>query len=130
MMGIKVSKDKNISRWVGQENLVYSRWNRIKSHVQTWRRWSLEENEVRFSFNKPNRKRWIRCEAGWCKSYIYPIRYFFIVTTSREGWPAKAKEAPVAFIMAAFIHVEYVDNISYHDLSSWCNRYTDAISIA
>ena len=52
-MGIKVSKDKNISRWVGQENLVYSRWNRIKSHVQTWRRWSLEEKEVRQSEVKP-----------------------------------------------------------------------------
>ena len=50
--------------------------------------------------------------------YIYPIRYFFIVTTSQEGWPAKAKETPVAVIMAAFIHVKYVDNISYHDLSS------------
>ena len=52
------------------------------------------------------------------------------MTTSQEGWSAKAKEAPVAVIMAAFIHVEYVDNTSYHDLSSWCNRYTDAISIA
>ena len=33
----------------------------------------------------------------------------------------------VAAIMAAFIHVEYVEDISYHDLSSWCNRYSDAI---
>ena len=33
----------------------------------------------------------------------------------------------VAAIMAAFIHVEYAEDISYHDLSSWCNRYSDAI---
>ena len=33
----------------------------------------------------------------------------------------------VAAIMAAFIHIEYFEDISYHDLSSWCNKYTDAI---
>ena len=31
MMEVKVSKDKNISRWVDQENLIYVRWNRIKN---------------------------------------------------------------------------------------------------
>ena len=35
----------------------------------------------------------------------------------------------LAAIMAAFIHVKYVEDISYHDLSSWCNRYTNAIGI-
>ena len=33
MMDIKVSKDKNISRWVDQENLIYVRWNRIKTRL-------------------------------------------------------------------------------------------------
>ena len=47
MMDVKVSKDKNISRWVDQENLIYVRWNRIKNHAQSWRRWSIEEKEVR-----------------------------------------------------------------------------------
>ena len=32
MMDIKVSKDKNIIRWVNRENLI--RWNRIKNHAQ------------------------------------------------------------------------------------------------
>ena len=36
----------------------------------------------------------------------------------------------VAVIMAALIHVENVEDISHHDLSSWCNRYADAIGIA
>ena len=36
----------------------------------------------------------------------------------------------VAVIMLALIHVENVEDISHHDLSSWCNRYTDAIGIA
>ena len=31
---VKISKDKNISRWVDQENLIYIRWNRIKNHAQ------------------------------------------------------------------------------------------------
>ena len=46
MMDIKVSKDKN-SRWVDRENLIYVRWNRIKNRAQSWRRWSIEEKEVR-----------------------------------------------------------------------------------
>ena len=33
MMDIKVSKDKNISRWVDQENLIYVRCNRVKNHA-------------------------------------------------------------------------------------------------
>ena len=36
----------------------------------------------------------------------------------------------VAAIMASLIHVENVENNSHHDLSSWCNKYTDAIGIA
>ena len=47
MMDIKVSKNKNISRWVDRENLIYVRWNRIKNRAQSWRRWSIEEKEVR-----------------------------------------------------------------------------------
>ena len=33
----------------------------------------------------------------------------------------------IAVIMTALIHIEYVEDISHHDLSSWCNSYTDAI---
>ena len=47
MIDIKVSKDKNISRWVDRENLIYVRWNRIKNHAQRQRRWSIEEKQVR-----------------------------------------------------------------------------------
>ena len=47
MMDVKVSKDKNISRWVDRENLIYVRWNRIKNCAQRRRRWSIEEKEVR-----------------------------------------------------------------------------------
>ena len=47
MMDVKVSKDKKISRWVDWENLIYVRWNRIKNRAQSWRRWSIEEKEVR-----------------------------------------------------------------------------------
>ena len=43
----KVSKDKNISRWVDWENLIYVRWNRIKNCTQSQRRWSIEEKELR-----------------------------------------------------------------------------------
>ena len=53
MMDIKVSKDKNISRWVDRENLIYVRWNRIKNRAPSWRRWSVEEKEVRQSEVKP-----------------------------------------------------------------------------
>ena len=34
MNDVKVSKDKNISRWVDQEKLIYVRWNRIENHAQ------------------------------------------------------------------------------------------------
>ena len=47
MMGIKVSKNKHISRWVDQENIVNVRWNRIKNCAQRWRRGSIEEKKVR-----------------------------------------------------------------------------------
>ena len=47
MMDIKVSKVKNISRWVDRENLNYVRWNRIKNLAQSRRRWLIEEKEVR-----------------------------------------------------------------------------------
>ena len=47
MMDIKVSKDKNIRRWVDRQNLIYVWWNRIKNRVKSWRMWSIEEKEVR-----------------------------------------------------------------------------------
>ena len=47
MIDVKVSKDKHISRWVDWENLIYVRWNRIKNCAQRWRKWSIEEKEVR-----------------------------------------------------------------------------------
>ena len=53
MMDVKVSKDKNISRWVDRENLIYVRWNRMKNRAQSWRRWSIEEKEVRHCEVKP-----------------------------------------------------------------------------
>ena len=37
MIGVKVSKDKHISRWVDWENLIYVRWNGIKNRTQRWR---------------------------------------------------------------------------------------------
>ena len=46
MMDVKVSKNKNISRWIDWENLIYVRSNRIKNRAQRRRRWSVEE-EVR-----------------------------------------------------------------------------------
>ena len=33
-MDVKVFKDKNISRWVDRENLIYVRWNRIKNRAK------------------------------------------------------------------------------------------------
>ena len=30
-MNVEFSKDKHISRWVDQENLIYVRWNRMKN---------------------------------------------------------------------------------------------------
>ena len=47
MMDVKVSKEKNISRWVDRENLNDIRWNRIKNCAQKQRRWSIEEKELR-----------------------------------------------------------------------------------
>ena len=47
MMDAKVSKGRNISRWIDQENLIYVRWSRIKNCAQRWRRSSIEEKEVR-----------------------------------------------------------------------------------
>ena len=41
MMDVKVSKDKSISRWVDQQNLIYVRWNKIKNCAQR-QRWSIE----------------------------------------------------------------------------------------
>ena len=46
MMDVKISKDKNISRWIDRENLIYVRWIRIKNRAQSWRRWSREENSI------------------------------------------------------------------------------------
>ena len=42
-MDVKVSKDKNISRWVDRESLIYVRWNRIKNRAEWRRRWLIEE---------------------------------------------------------------------------------------
>ena len=47
MMDIKFSKDKHISRWVDQENLIYVRWNKTKNHAQRQRNWLIQEKEVR-----------------------------------------------------------------------------------
>ena len=47
MMEVKVSKDKNISRWVDRKNLIYVRWNRIKNCAQIWRMWLIEEKRVK-----------------------------------------------------------------------------------
>ena len=47
LMDVTVSKDKHICRWADRENLIYVRWNRIKNCAQRWRRWSIEEKEVR-----------------------------------------------------------------------------------
>ena len=47
MMDVKVSKDKNINRWVERENLIYVRWNRIRNRAQRWRRWSIKEKKAR-----------------------------------------------------------------------------------
>ena len=51
-MDIKVSKDKN-SRWIDWENLIYVSWNRIQNCARRWRRWLIEEKEVRHSELKP-----------------------------------------------------------------------------
>ena len=45
MMDVKVSKDKNINRWVDRENLIYVRWNRIKNRAQRRKRWSIEKKK-------------------------------------------------------------------------------------
>ena len=45
MMGVKVSKAKNISRCVDRENIIYVRWNRIKNCAHSWRSWSIEEKK-------------------------------------------------------------------------------------
>ena len=47
MIDVKVSKDKYVSRWTDQENLIHVRWNRIKNCAQRQKRWSIEEKEVR-----------------------------------------------------------------------------------
>ena len=52
-MDVKVSKDKNISRWVDQENLIYVRRKGIKNRAQRQIRWSIEEKVVRQSEVKP-----------------------------------------------------------------------------
>ena len=57
MMDVKVSKDKNISRWVDQENLIYVRWNRIKNRAQRWRRWSIDEKKQDTEWSKASQKR-------------------------------------------------------------------------
>ena len=68
----------------------------------------------------------------WCfspklKYKAYKYLTVFLVTIIYVSFPP----VPVADIMEAFIHVEYVDeDIPYHDVSSWCNSYTDAIGIA
>ena len=45
MIDVQVSKDKTISRWVNQEDLIYVRWNRPKKHAQRQKTWSIEEKE-------------------------------------------------------------------------------------
>ena len=60
MMDIKDSKDKNISRWVDQENLIYVRWNRIKNRAQRQRRWLIEEKGVRHWVKESQSKTYVR----------------------------------------------------------------------
>ena len=45
MMDVKISKDKNIGRWVDRESLIYVRQNRIKNCSQRQRRWSIQEKK-------------------------------------------------------------------------------------
>ena len=47
MIGVNICKDKNISRWVDQENLIYIRWNKTKICTQKRGRWRKDEKEVR-----------------------------------------------------------------------------------
>ena len=47
IMNVKVSKDKNISRWLDWENLIYVKWNRIKNREQRQRRWFIVKKEIR-----------------------------------------------------------------------------------
>ena len=47
IMDVEVSKDEKFSRWVDLKSLIYIKRNRIKSHAQIWRRWSIEEKEIR-----------------------------------------------------------------------------------
>ena len=49
----EVSKDKNISRRVDRENLIYVGWNRIQKCTQRRSSWLIEEKEVRQSEVKP-----------------------------------------------------------------------------
>ena len=53
MIGVKVSKDKHICRWVNQENLINVRSNRIKSHAQIQNRGKRSKtlNEVKLVKN-------------------------------------------------------------------------------
>ena len=45
MLDVKVSKDKNISRWVDRKNLIYVRWNRIKNCAQRQIKWLIREKK-------------------------------------------------------------------------------------
>ena len=47
IMDVKVSKDKNISKWVDREKFIYVRQNRIQNRAKSRRRWLIEETEVR-----------------------------------------------------------------------------------
>ena len=48
MMDVELSKDKHISRWVVQENLIHVWWNRIKNRGQRQTRWLIEEKKARY----------------------------------------------------------------------------------
>ena len=52
MMDVKVSKDKDSSRWVDRENFVYVRWKGSKDYAQRRRRWSIEQA---WKFDRNNR---------------------------------------------------------------------------
>ena len=52
-MAVKISRDKHISIWVDQENLIFVRWNGIKNHVWKKRRGLIEEKEMTLSEVKP-----------------------------------------------------------------------------
>ena len=104
MMVVKISKDKNISKWVDQENLTYVRWNRIKNRTQSWRMWSIEEKRSKtLSEVKPveniskNLQSFLEIspvqKSTLCISWTEPISFFHINAFRGDAnpWPDFSK---------------------------------------